>query len=317
MMKAAVLDNYGEIPQYKDIADPKVENDDQIIVTPIASSIKQLDKSRASGKHYTKFDSMPAVMGMDGVVQLPDGKRAFAMGDTGMMAEKAVIDKDDYIEIPKKLSSELAAALPNALMGSDLAMTSRGKIQDDDVVFINGATGLTGSTAVQMAKYHNASTVIVTGHDQDKLDDLKQVGADVTINTSGSDDEVIEEIVEAYNHHPFNIVLDYLWGSEAERIFAAFGKIKFQVPLRYVSIGSFDGGTVTLPSALLRSRDIKLMGSGFGSLPRDLIENYFSSELPDIFDYAVGGNIKLKLNTFPLEKISEAWETPRSVITSD
>jgi hypothetical protein len=41
------------------------------------------------------------------------------------------------------------------------------------------------------------------------------------------------------------------------------------VPIRFVQIGAVSGPNIALPSAVLRSSAIELMGSGIGSIPFD------------------------------------------------
>lgn len=88
---------------------------------------------------------------------LEDGTLVYAQGKTGMMAEKALIKKDNYIELPENLDPFLASAIPNAAQGGVLSLKARTKMKKDDVILINGGTGITGKVAVQMAKHYGAS----------------------------------------------------------------------------------------------------------------------------------------------------------------
>ncbi len=314
-MKAAVLKNYGTLPEYQEFPEPKPKNYDELLVTPIASSVKRLDVIRAAGKHYTKFSELPAVMGMDGVAKLDNNSRVYAMGITGMMAEKALIDQRTMTVLPDGLDAGLAAALPNALIGSDLALLERGKIKTGDVVFFNGATGLTGSLAVQMAKLRGAKRVIVTGRDPIKLQHLKDLGAYLTITTNQPDNSFVKELINAYNQSPFNLILDYLWGHPAELIIEALRRIRFLNSLKYISIGSLAGEGISVPSQLLRSKDLELIGSGIGSLDPNAVQVYMQKHLTEIFDYANQGKLSMELKSFPLDKISSAWISAPAVIT--
>ncbi|GAY72978.1 quinone oxidoreductase family protein [Lentilactobacillus kosonis] len=314
-MKAAVLNEYGKVPVYQDIDDPIVKDSNQMIVTPVASSIKRLDIGKAAGKHYTNFDPLPAVMGMDGVAKTDDGKLVFAMGLSGMMAEKALVNKNQLVPVPNQLDPALAAAMPNVLMGSDIALTIRGKIKAGDVVLVNGATGSTGMMAVQMAKYRGASKVIATGRSESKLAELKSLGADDVVLLTDSDKDIERQIKELYKDNPISVIVDYLWGHPAEIIFNALSRIKLVKPLVYVTIGQMAGAEVTLTSQLFRSRDLTLVGSGIGSFDNQEFITYLQSELPKLYDYAAAGNLQLNVNKFALADISEAWEaTGRPVI---
>ncbi|WP_268913063.1 quinone oxidoreductase family protein [Lentilactobacillus sp. SPB1-3] len=306
-MKAAVLNEYGQVPVYQDIEDPTTHNEDQIIVTPVASSIKRLDIGKAAGKHYTNFDPLPAVMGMDGVVRTDDGKLVFAMGLSGMMAEKAIVNKNQLVPIPDNLDPALAAAMPNVLMGSDIALTLRGKVKPGDVVLVNGATGSTGMMAVQMAKYRGASKVIATGRSESKLAELKKMGADEVIKLTDDDKEIEKQIKDLYANSSFSVIVDYLWGHPAEIILNALSRIKLVTPLTYVTIGQMAGAEINLASQLLRGRDLTIVGSGIGSFSGEDFMKYLQNELPKLYAYAAEGNLQLNVNKFSLADISTAW----------
>jgi threonine dehydrogenase-like Zn-dependent dehydrogenase len=71
-MKAGVIYQRGEMPQYTDFPEPVAQNDDELLITVRAAAIKHFDKGRASGKHYsTKGNIHQAkVIGGDGVGML-------------------------------------------------------------------------------------------------------------------------------------------------------------------------------------------------------------------------------------------------------
>ncbi len=220
-MKAAVLHQVGTYPKYEDLPDPVPANDEQVLITVKASTIKQLDKIKASGKHYTTYPHFPIAVGVDGAGIMEDGTGVYAFGITGMLAEKALINKAGAIKLPAGLDYEIAAALPNALLGSDAALVVRAQLQKGETVLINGATGVTGKMAVQTAKYRGAAKVIVTGRNADTLEELKALGADEIISLKQTDEAVVNRIKEIQQETPIDIVLDYLWGQPMLKIFSA------------------------------------------------------------------------------------------------
>ncbi len=98
-MKAAVIYQRGQLPQYTDFAEPVPQNDDEVLVTVKAVAIKHFDKGRASGSHYSaeKPGSQGRVIGSDGVCLLEDGTRVYAIGSTGMLAEKRSLKKTGWL----------------------------------------------------------------------------------------------------------------------------------------------------------------------------------------------------------------------------
>src|SRR4030095_12130703 len=139
-MKAAVMYQKGDLPQYAEMPEPIAQKDNEVLVTVKAVAIKHFDKSRASDKHYS--NSTPKengrIIGGDGVCLLPDGTKVYGMGISGMLAEKAIIDTHRIVQLPDGIDDATAAALPNAVIGAAMGLQFKAGIQPGDVVLING-----------------------------------------------------------------------------------------------------------------------------------------------------------------------------------
>lgn len=305
-MKAAVLHQYGNAPKYEDFTEPVPENDQQIVITVKAASIKQLDKLKASNKHYSSSPSLPTTVGFDGAGVLADGTRVYATGITGMIAEKALIDKHNWVPLPDSVDFKIAAALPNMLLGSDMALLYRGGIKRGDVVLINGATGVTGKVATQVAKCHGASKVIVTGRNPDSLRDLMELGADETVSLKQEDQELVSQLTAIQNATPVDIVLDYTWGHPIELILSAISA-SAPHPVKIISVGQMADASITLPSGLLRSHPIEILGSGFGSMSPEQVKTYMKDVLPSVFLMAAEGKLKIDIESVRLQEVEDAW----------
>ncbi len=311
-MKAAVVYHRGEMPQYTDnFPEPVVQNEDELLITVKAVAIKHLDKARASGKHYSAdMDKQSAtVIGGDGVGLLEDGTRVFALGVSGMMAEKATIDKNRMVKLPDGIDDATAAALPNALAGSALALRFKAGMQTEETVLINGATGFTGKVAVQVAKYYGAGKVIVTGRNERSLQLLLALGANEIVSVKQDDEKFIAKIKEIHNSTPIDIIIDYLWGHTAEMILAALkGHGSFTHKTRFISIGGMTGDNIQLSSEILRSSDLQLRGSGIGSWTKDELQKLFTEMIPEMFQLAAENKLKVETVKVALEDIERIWE---------
>lgn len=307
-MKAAILNQYGESPKYVDLTAP-VPNADEVIVEMVASSIKQVDKLKAAGKHYTKYPNLPAVVGMDGIARLSNGSYVYVSGISGTMAEMALVVPNNWVSVPQNLPIPLAAALPNALMGSDAAMLYRGKFQEGHTVVINGATGGTGRIAVQMAKNRGANCVIAIGRISSGLSELTNLGADIVINTEQTEAAYLNELSGYLSKHQPDLVIDYLWSRPAELLLKVLNEV-MKKEVRFVTVGEMAGATINLPSALLRSRKILLLGSGIGSISFTEIKQYLATELPRVYKWAEEGKIIMPIQTVELAQIETAWQRP-------
>jgi NADPH:quinone reductase-like Zn-dependent oxidoreductase len=109
---------------------------------------------------------------------------------------------------------------------------------------------------------------------------------------------------------PFDVVLDYLWGSPAEQVLAALGNgdpnASFYVT-RFVQIGEMAGPNITLPAGILRSAGIELVGMGFGSVPAAAWARAAADHLPRLFEMVADGRLHLQTERRPLSQVADVW----------
>lgn len=309
-MKAAVLYKLGEAPKYADFPDPVAQDDKQLLINVKAASVKNLDKGRANGAHYASYKQLPAVVGIDAVGTLPDGTRVYGSSTTGTIAEKALIDSHAYTILPEHIDDATAAALPNAVMGAALALRFRAGMKAGDTVLVNGATGVTGQAAVQIAKHYGAKRVIATGRNPEMLQLLEGLGADDVISLKQDDAELLKQIKALHAESPIDVVIDYTWGHPAELLLEALKGGGLHVgthKVRFVTVGGMAGDKITLSSAALRSSAIEVLGSGIGSLPEDAMEQHYATVLPEMFELAAKGKLKIETEKRPLADVEAAW----------
>jgi len=108
----------------------------------------------------------------------------------------------------------------------------------------------------------------------------------------------------------FNVIIDYLWGHPTELLLGALAKTfrpEGSNRVRLVEVGESVGKTIALPGAVLRSIDLTMCGSGFGSVPlAEIIQ-----VIPTLFSLAADGHLKVAVEPVPLEKVEEAWGAGR------
>jgi NADPH:quinone reductase-like Zn-dependent oxidoreductase len=310
-MKAAVTYQKEQMPHYVDFPEPSVENDEQLLISVKAAALKHLDKSRASGNHYSaeNLSSFAKVIGGDGVGFLEDGTRVFAIGVTGMIAEKAVIEKARMVKLPDGIPDDIAAALPNAVAGSAMALRFRALMQKGETVLINGATGFTGRVAVQIAKHYGAKKIIATGRNDDSLQSLSDLGADELISLKLGDEAFMAQIKAQHELTPIDIIIDYLWGHSATLILASLkGNGSFTHRTRFISIGAVTGDIIKLSAENLRSVDLQISGSGLGSWKKDEMRKLFGEILPEMFQLAAENKLKIEILNIRLKDVGSIWD---------
>lgn len=110
------------------------------------------------------------------------------IGETvdGGRAERIKVGAMQLLAVPDTVSLEDAATLPLAYGTAHRMMLTRGRVSEGETVLILGASGGVGAACVQLAKMQGAN-VIACASSQAKLDRLKEIGADYTINYSQTD----------------------------------------------------------------------------------------------------------------------------------
>jgi NADPH:quinone reductase-like Zn-dependent oxidoreductase len=318
-MKAAVVRGMGQTPVYGDFDAPSPSvGESRITVT--AAAISQIARSRASGTHYSASRQFPFVAGIDGTGRLDDGRRVyFALPNApyGSMAEQTIISSANCLALPDELDDVTAAAIANPGMSSWMAYTERARLKMGETVLVNGATGAAGRLAVQIAKYLGAKKVIATGRNKEALRSVAALGADVTIPLD-EDSAALEDTFKEQFATGVDVVIDYLWGSSAECLLIAGAKAgRDAVPIRFVQIGSMSGQDITLPSAVLRSSAVTLMGSGIGSVPLDRM----IIAIGELLRATVPGGFQIETRSVPLSDVEKAWRdddrNTRTVLITD
>lgn len=312
-MKAAVIEQFGRPPAYREVPEP-VAGKGQGVARVRASAIKNIERMLTAGTHYASARlTLPAPLGMDAVVELADGRRAYtgATPPGGAMAERMLVNPAMTAPVPEALDDAVAAALPNAGVSAWLALEFTGQLEPGQSVLVLGATGVTGALAVQLAKHRFAAEhVVAVGRDQKRLDTLQARGADETVSIADGTDRLGSAVRAAHAEHPFDLVLDFIWGSPAEQTLRTLGGddlVARYHRTRFVQIGETAGPEIILPASVLRSTGIELVGQGGGSVPAEAFDRVVTEIIPELFDMTVRGTLNIDTVTMPLEDVTQAW----------
>lgn len=316
-MKAAIVREAGLAPEFGDFAEPVV-GDGQELVELVATGIHPVVRALAGGAHYGASGSWPMVPGIDAVARTADGSLVYTGYVTppyGTLAQRMAVPAAIRMPLPDGADPAAVAGGINPGMSSWMPMSAhlaeRGSL---GTVLILGVTGMAGLLAVQNAKILGAAAVIGAGRSPERLVQAEKYGAQ-TVSLDGG----AEALADALAGRAPDLVLDFLWGSAAEAAFEALGRKGLgedSAKISYMEIGSAAGATAALPSSLLRSRRIRLAGSGAGSAQIATIVD----QLPTYLRHIADGKLTVPTQSFPLSRVADAWvaaDGARAVVFPD
>ncbi len=316
-MRAAVMKQFGQVPVVEEFDEPHVAPEEAAALIQVRyGALNPLDLKIASGTFYGTRPDLPYVVGNEGmgVVRSSETLRAgtrvyFGAARPGAVAELVVARDDSLVEVPDALEDAVASGLGVAGVAAWESLRLAG-LQAGERVLVLGATGAVGSIAVQVAKIMGAARVVAAGRDRAGLarlcahrdvsgDMTNAAGADACVALEDDDPSVIaRRIVEAARGE-VDVIVDPLWGKPAlaALIAAAPGA-------RLVNLGDSAGEHIELPSALVRSRSLRVLGyTNFRLTPSEQ-----RSALENLFLNAVQGRLFLDHEVLAIQDIAKAWE---------
>jgi D-arabinose 1-dehydrogenase-like Zn-dependent alcohol dehydrogenase len=307
-MKAAVVSASDAIPEYCEFPEPKVD-DGYELVELVAAGLHPIVRSLAAGRHYGSTQSWPLVPGVDVVARTASGDliyTGFVRPPYGTFAQRMAVPKKMRVSLPPGADPATIAGGLNPGLASWLPLKAR--IRDIGSlagVLVLGVTGMTGYLAVQHARLLGANRIVGVGRNPARLKRAAALGV-ATVALSGNRDADAAAIVEAFGGTTPSIVLDFLWASVAETAFASLARRGLEedtADIAYVQIGAIAGPEAAVPAALLRSRRIRISGSGTGSAQiADIM-----AEVPVYMQLIADRSVDIPTKTVTLSSISQAW----------
>jgi NADPH:quinone reductase-like Zn-dependent oxidoreductase len=207
-MRAVVLEKHGgldELKVVKDFPDPVVTND-HVVIRVKATSFNYHDVFTVRGMPGIKVP-MPMIIGLDmagEILEVGGGVDSWKRGDRvlvnplnrqkglmgemmhGGLAEKCLVAQHQLIRMPDGVTFEEAASLPVAYGTAHRMLITHNTVKSGDKVIILGASGGVGTGCVLLAKMLGAQ-VIACASSADKIQRLKELGADHAINYKDTD----------------------------------------------------------------------------------------------------------------------------------
>src|SRR5262245_27423253 len=208
-MRAVVLQRHGGIDELKyesDFRDPQL-TEAHVVIRVGAASLNYHDVFTVRGMPGIKVP-LPVIIGLDmagevletgpgvdpgwkardRVLVNPLNRNVGLMGEmlNGGLAEKCLVAQHQLIRMPDGVTFEEAASLPVAYGTAHRMLVTHQTVKQGDKVLVLGASGGVGTGCVILAKMLGAE-VIACASNADKIQRLKDLGADHVINYKETD----------------------------------------------------------------------------------------------------------------------------------
>jgi len=207
-MRAVVLRQHGTLDNLEYVADYRdpVLKDGHVILRTRATSFNYHDVFTVRGMPGIKVP-LPVIIGLDlagEILEVGAGVEGWKVGDRvlvnplnlkvglmgemmdGGLAEKCLVHASQLIRMPDAVSFEQACALPVAYGTAHRMIMTHKTIKAGDKVVVLGASGGVGTGCVLLAKMLGAE-VVACASSEDKIQRLKDLGADHVINYKDTD----------------------------------------------------------------------------------------------------------------------------------
>ncbi len=260
-MKAMLVDENKNLV-WSDVDDPTV-GEGEVLIKIHAAALNRADLLQREGK-YPSPKGCPPWMGLEvsgEIVKVGENVKTRKVGDKvcallggGGYAEYVSVDEGMTMYIPRGLSMEEAASLPEAYATCYLNLFVEGRYKSGETLFFPaGASGL-ASVGIPMAKAFG-SYVITSVLTEEIAKKIAHLGADrIICSDKENASDVIKTVAE--EGHPIDVAIDCLAG---ELIGEAFPYVA--EGCRWVLISTLAGTSTTVPLRALLTKGIEFKGS--------------------------------------------------------
>lgn len=236
----------------------------EIVVRVEAVGLNFADMLSIQGKYQVRHP-FPYVPGMElsGVVETlgPEtdgpapGTRVLSTCPSGALAERVALPATRVCPLPDCMSFAEAAGFPIAYGTSHLALTHTARLRAGETLFVTGAAGGVGLTAVEIGKRLGAR-VIASARGKDRLEIARAAGADVLIDSEapGLKEALREE-------GGVDVVYDAVGGPAFDAALRAC-----RPEGRMLAIGFASGEVPQIPANLLLVRNVTVSGFWYGGM---------------------------------------------------
>ena len=296
---------------WTDVPDP-VLTDDQVLIKVKAAAINRADILQREG-NYPPPPGWPEWMGLEVSGEIVDmteeaknssnwktGDQVCALLGGGGYAEYVAVPYGMLMPVPRGVSMEVAAALPEVYAAAYMFLFLDGKLQKGETVLVQaGASGL-ASVLIPMAKAYGAR-VITTVVSETFANAIRHLGADIIVDTSKEDlADVMQK--EAETGHPVNIAIDCLGGETVGKCLPHMARLG-----RWIMIATLAGDPTNVDLRMMYMKRLTLMGTTLRSRTYEEKTQILADLVHDIWPYIESGKIVPTIcKVLPVQEAEEA-----------
>lgn len=290
----------------------------QIRVRVRASALNRADISQRRGNYPAPAGSPADIAGMEyagevdaagpGTTMWRNGDRVMGIVGGGGHAEYLCVHERELLRVPKNLSLDQAAAIPEVFLTAYDALFNRLHLRVGETLLIHAVGSGVGTAALQVARVAGAR-VVGTARSADKLERAKVLGLDVAINAKDGDWVALVE--EAMGTEAVHAILDLVGANYLDGNLRVIGSLG-----RMVVVGLGSGATAQLNMGALLRKRLTIVGTVLRSRPLEekiALARDFDTKLVALFE---AGRLKPVVDrVFPFSAIRAAHDLMESNAT--
>ena len=312
-MKAILVDKKDRSLHWSEVPTPTPASD-EVLVKIEAAALNRADLMQREGD-YPPPAGCPEWMGLEVSGEIIEiggeaaeksdwrlGDKVCALLGGGGYAEYVTVKHDMLMPVPKNCSMIEAAAMPEAFATAYLNLFIEGGIKPGNTLLMHaGASGL-ASVVIPMAKAFGIR-VITTVIEDEKIEGIKHLGADVVVNTKRCDIcQVLKDELDA--GHPVDVAIDCLGGEIMGKClhYLAHGA-------RWIMIAALAGQLTQIDLKNIYVRNVRIVGSTLRSRRPEVKAQILASLVRDVWPKVEAGLVKPTIyKVLPITEAEAAHE---------
>ncbi|WP_026840787.1 NAD(P)H-quinone oxidoreductase [Citrifermentans bremense] len=310
-MKAVLMEGFGGVEVLKlGEVDRPVPKEGEVLVKVYATSINRPDLVQREGK-YPPPPGDSEILGLEvagvieelgpGVSGWKKGDRVVSLVGGGGYAEYAVAYACHLMPIPETVSFEEAACICESYITAFLNVFMIGGLKDGETAILHGGGGGVNTAAIQLCKALAPKSKLIVTASPEKLERVKQLGADLVINFKETPD-FSEAVKEFTNKKGVDVILDHVG---AKYLAPNMNSLGYKG--RLVIIGVISGIKAELNLALMMVKRQQIIGSVLRSRPvsekGEIAAEFVRRAMPKFADRTI---VPIIEKAFPIDQVVEA-----------